>query len=75
MNPLKGLGAVLLVAGAAGLFYGGFRYTKDTHNTQIGPIELTVKDTRTVNVPVWAGMAAIAVGAGFLLIPAFRSTK
>ena len=53
---------VLIAAGILGLAYGGFTYTKETHNTKIGPIELTVKDKETVNIPVWAGVGAIAVG-------------
>jgi TRAP-type C4-dicarboxylate transport system permease small subunit len=69
MNALKGVAVVLVIAGAAGLFYGGFNYTKSTHSTQIGPLELQVKDQRTMNVPVWAGVAAIVVGAGILLVP------
>lgn len=69
MNPSKVVGTLLIVAGAAGLAYGGFSYTKDKQTTQIGPLSLTVKDTRTVNVPVWAGVAAVAIGAGLLLIP------
>ena len=69
MNPSKGVGTVLIVAGAAALLYGGFSYTKDRQTTQLGPIELTVKDTRTVNIPVWAGVVAVALGAGLLFIP------
>lgn len=69
MNPSKGVGTLLIVAGAAGLLYGGFSYTRDSHSTQIGPVELTVKDTRTVNIPVWAGLVAVAVGSGLLFIP------
>lgn len=70
MNPLKGVAIVLIAAGVAGLAYGGFSYTKETHEGHIGPIELTVKDQRTVNVPVWAGIGAIVIGAGLLLVPA-----
>jgi hypothetical protein len=69
MNPSKIVGTLLIVAGAAGLAYGGFSYTRDKQTTQIGPLSLTVKDTHTVNVPVWAGVAAVALGAGLLLIP------
>ena len=69
MNPTKGVGTFLVVAGAAALLYGGFSYTKERQTTQIGPIELTVKDTRTVNIPVWAGVVAVALGAGLLFIP------
>ena len=32
-----------------------------------GPIEMSVKDKETVNVPVWAGVGAIVIGAGLLL--------
>lgn len=70
MNPIKGVAIVLIAAGVAGLAYGGFSYTKETHEGHIGPIELTVKDQRTVNVPVWAGIGAIVIGAGLLLVPA-----
>jgi hypothetical protein len=70
MNPIKGVAIVLIAAGVAGLAYGGFTYTKETHEGHLGPIELTVKDQRTVNVPVWAGVGAIVIGAGLLLIPA-----
>lgn len=66
MGRLKGLALVLLVAGALALLYGGFTYTKKTHQTKIGPIELAVKEKETVNVPVWAGVGAIVVG-GLLL--------
>lgn len=66
MSPIKVLAVVLVVAGVLALAYGGFTYTKTTHDTRIGPVELSVKDQQTVNVPVWAGVGAIVLG-GFLL--------
>ena len=72
MNPTKGEAIVLIAAGVAGLSYGGFTYTRDRQAAKIGPIELTVKDERTVAVPVWAGVAAVVIGAGLLLVPAKR---
>ncbi|MDD5365430.1 MAG: hypothetical protein PHR30_08840 [Gallionellaceae bacterium] len=63
MNAIKILAIVLIAAGSLGLLYGGFTYTKDTHEAKLGPIELTVKDTETVNIPVWAGVGAIVAGA------------
>jgi len=56
-----------IVAGALGLVYGSFTYTKDTHEAKLGPIELSVKDKETVNIPVWAGIGAILIG-GILLL-------
>jgi hypothetical protein len=67
MNPTKLVGVALIVAGVLGLLYGGFSFTKKTHDVKLGPIELSVKEKESVNVPVWAGVAAIAVGAALLL--------
>jgi hypothetical protein len=67
MNAIKMAGIALIVAGVLGLMYGSFSYTKETHQAKLGPIELSIKDKETVNVPVWAGVAAIAIGGGLLL--------
>jgi TRAP-type C4-dicarboxylate transport system permease small subunit len=67
MNSIKMLAIVLMIAGGLGLLYGGFSYTKETHQTKIGPIELSVKDTERVNIPAWAGAAAMVIG-GILLL-------
>jgi len=67
MNGLKIASAALIVAGILALVYGGFSYTKETHEAKIGPIELSVKDKQTVNVPVWAGVGAIVIGGALLV--------
>ena len=69
MSALKVVAIVLIVAGVAGILYGKFTYTKETHEVDLGPVELQVKEKRTDNVPLWAGIAAIAVGLGLLFIP------
>lgn len=68
MNAVKMLAIVLIVVGSLGLVYGGFTYTKDTHQAKLGPIELSIKDTQTVNVPVWAGVGAIVAGVILLFV-------
>ena len=68
MNAIKMLAIALIVAGGLGLMYGGFTYTKETHQAKLGPIELSVKDKETVNVPVWAGVGAIAAGMILLFV-------
>jgi hypothetical protein len=67
MNALKMVGVVLIAAGLLGLLYGSFSYTKDKTAVKLGPLELSVKEKQTVNVPVWAGIGAIVVG-GLLLV-------
>ena len=66
MDAIRLLAVTLIVAGALALAYGGFTYTKETHETKLGPIEFSVKDKETVNIPVWAGVSAIVIG-GLLL--------
>ena len=68
MNPIKMLAIALIVAGVLGLAYGSFSYTKETHETKIGPIDISVKDKETVNVPAWAGVGAIVIGGLLLTI-------
>ncbi|MGE5844592.1 MAG: hypothetical protein ACM32K_06795 [Syntrophaceae bacterium] len=68
MSAIKIAGIVLIVAGILGLAYGKFSYTKETHDAKLGPLELSVKDKQTVNVPAWAGVGAIVVGGVLLLV-------
>jgi hypothetical protein len=64
---------VLIAGGVLGLVYGGFSYTKETHEAKLGPIELSVKDRQTINIPVWAGVGAIVIGGVLLLLGSKRS--
>ena len=67
MSGIKILALALIVAGLLGVMYGKFSYTKETHDAKVGPVEFSVKDKETVNIPVWAGVGAIVIGAGLLL--------
>ena len=67
MNTVKILGIVLILAGTLGLVYSNFSYTKETHEAKIGPLELSVKEKETVNIPVWLGGGAIALGVVLLV--------
>ena len=57
----------LLIAGALALAYGGFSYTKETHEAKLGPVEIAISEKERVNVPVWAGVSFLVVGGGLLL--------
>lgn len=67
MNAVKMAAIALLVAGVLGLVYGGFTYTKETHDADLGPIHMTMSERETVNVPMWVGIGAIVIGGGLLL--------
>ena len=67
MNALRIPAILLIIVGVLGLVYGGFTYTKETHNSNIGPLNISVKEKETFNIPVWAGAGAIAFGSLILL--------
>jgi len=67
MNTVKVVGVLLIVAGVLGLVFTSFSFTKETHEAKLGPIELSVKEKQTVNIPVWASVAAIVVGGALLV--------
>jgi uncharacterized membrane protein YidH (DUF202 family) len=68
MNAIKILAIVLIVAGGLALAYGGFTYTRDTHQAKLGPIELSVSEKQTVNIPIWAGLGLVVAGVGLLFV-------
>jgi len=64
---MRMMAIAILAAGILALAYGGFSYTKETHDAKIGPLEISVSENRRVNVPVWAGVALAVVGGGLLV--------
>jgi hypothetical protein len=68
MSGLKIAALVLIAAGIIGLVYGSISYTKTTHEANVGSLHMSIKDKETVNIPVWAGIGAIVVGAGLLFV-------
>jgi hypothetical protein len=49
------------------------RNTRETQEAKIGSLELSVKDTQTVDVPVWAGVVAVVAGGVLLLVASKKS--
>ena len=68
MNGLRILGVALILLGVLGLVYGQFSYTRKSHEADLGVMKLELKEKETVNVPAWAGIAAIAAGTALLLV-------
>jgi len=73
MNSIKMIAVALIVAGVLALVYGGFSYTKDTTAVKLGSLELSVKENKSVNIPVWAGVAAVVAGGLMLLMGGRKS--
>ncbi len=67
MNAVKIVGIMLIIAGALGLIYGGFSYTTESTKAKLGSLELKMQEEHSVNVPVFASAAALAIGV-FLIV-------
>jgi hypothetical protein len=69
MPTYKIAAIALIVLGALGLIYGGFAYTKETHQAELGPLTFSVDEREYVSVPVWAGVAGLVLGVAMLVVP------
>jgi len=68
MNTNRLIAIILIAAGALGLVYGGFSYTKETTGLKLGPLELKVQERERINVPLIVSAAAIVIGVGLLVV-------
>ena len=68
MKAMRIVGVLLLVLGLAGVLTGGFSFTKDTTQAKLGPLELTVKEKESVNIPQWMSLGAMVLGGVVLVL-------
>jgi hypothetical protein len=68
MSIVRVIGIVLFVLGILGLVYGGFTYTAETHEADLGPIDIQVQDKEHVDVPIWLSVVAVVVGGGLVFL-------
>lgn len=73
MLALRIIAVLLIIASTWALAEGGFRYTKDSKDVKLGPIELAVKEKENVTVPKWAAITGIGVGVLLLVLGKPRS--
>jgi len=68
MNGTRLAGFILIVGGILTIVYGGFSYTKETHSANVGSVHFELKEKERVNLPLWAGVCAIAGGVVVLTL-------
>ena len=68
MDAIRVIAIVLIIGGCLGLAVQQFSFTKETHQAKIGPLELSVKEKETVNIPLWGSLGAIGVGIVLLVV-------
>jgi hypothetical protein len=67
MKPMAILGVTLVILGVAGLVYEGVTYTTRETVLDIGPLQATAEETKTVPISPIASGAAVVVGLGLLV--------
>jgi hypothetical protein len=71
MTAMRIVGIILLVLGLAGFFTGGFSFTRNTTQAQLGPLKLQVEEQQSVDIPAWLSVGSMVLGA-VLLGASFR---
>lgn len=69
----RGIGIVLLVLGLIGLAWGGVSWNKK-HDVDLGPVDLTVNERKSVPIPPIAGAAAVLAGIALVVASRNRSS-
>ena len=68
MRPLVIFGAMLIAIGIAGLAIDNISFTEKRTIVDAGPLKVTADQQRTIPIPSIAGVIAIVVGAGMLVV-------
>ncbi len=66
MKPGTIIGIILIVIGVTGFALGGFSFTKKEKVVDLGPIEATADDKKTVPIPPL--LAGLALAGGVVLV-------
>ena len=65
---MKLIGILLIVFGVLALAVGGFSYTKRDKIVDLGPIEATKEERKTIPLSPIVGLAAVAGGIAVLAV-------
>ena len=65
---MKAIGVVLVILGLVGLVYGGITWTKRDKVVDLGPVQITKEEHKSLPLPPIAG--GVCVVAGLIMIVA-----
>ncbi len=68
MNRIVTIGLILVVLGIAGLVIDRVTYQEETANVDLGPVEITATEERSIDIPRLASQGALAVGAIMVIL-------
>jgi uncharacterized membrane protein YidH (DUF202 family) len=72
---MKTLGVVLVVVGILTLVYGGISYNKNRTVLQIGSMNVTATEHKSIPIPAVAGVAVLICGVALLVVGKRRSVS
>jgi uncharacterized membrane protein YidH (DUF202 family) len=72
---MRSLGIVLVVLGVLALIYGGINYNKDKTVLQIGSMNVTATEKKSIPIPAVAGVAVLIGGVALLVVGKRRSAS
>jgi len=70
---MKYFGIILIAAGILMLVFKGFNFTQEKKVADIGPLEVSKKENKTIAWPMYVGV--ITVVAGIALVAFDKKTK
>jgi hypothetical protein len=70
MKAASVVGVIFIVLGLAGLIAGGFSYTHEKKDVDMGPLQISHQQTRTVPIPPLLGGVALLGGIALVVVGA-----
>ena len=72
MKPITGVGIVLIIIGIVGFSLGGFSFTHEKKDVDMGPLQISHQQKKTVPIPpILSGI--VLVGGIVLVVVGARS--
>ncbi|MFP3948205.1 MAG: DUF3185 domain-containing protein [Longimicrobiales bacterium] len=68
MRAASIFGIILILAGTAGLVWGGFEYQTEEAVVDAGPLEVEAETTEQVTIPIWVSGVVFLAGIGLVVV-------
>lgn len=68
MKPVTGIGIVLIIIGIVGFALGGFSFTHEKKDVDMGPVQISHQQTKTVPIPPILSAILLVGGIGLVVV-------